>query len=310
MDVLIESGIAEKIVCITLDNASNNNKLMEELGKEFEARGWPFDVNENRIRCFPHVMNLAVQAVLKVLPKSAAAFRDSMADENHPISMRRPRPISKRSIPTPLKLAVHRLLLVAQAGNGVRPSARSSLMDILSVLSVVHSAQELLSAEKTPTLSLAFPVYESVVQAWLDLGPKIPELGTAIGAGIGKIREYVNRTKGARVHTLAMVINPAIKFDFIHRWWSAYDRGQAYEDLRETMMKFQRERYVHTLAQAQPGAGTAAHAQNLGHLRVLNIGQTLRRASDNVDDLPENSAERSVHHTPVANTAILSSVHA
>ncbi|KAH7325521.1 hypothetical protein B0J17DRAFT_632977 [Rhizoctonia solani] len=32
-----------------------------------------------------------------------------------------------------------------------------------------------------------------------------------------------------------MVINPAIEFDFINRWWTAYDQGNAYKDLQETI---------------------------------------------------------------------------
>ncbi|KAG8749081.1 hypothetical protein FRC11_011606, partial [Ceratobasidium sp. 423] len=113
------------------------------------------------------------------------------------------------------------------------------LQHITTVLGVAHSAQELLSAEKTPTLSLAFPVYESVVQAWLDLSKKLPKLATAIGTGIAKIREYINRTQNARVHTLAMVINPALKFEWFNQYWAGYDRQQAYEIVRETMMKYQ-----------------------------------------------------------------------
>lgn len=35
---------------ITLDNASNNNTLMEELSTELEKLGIPFDKDGNRIR--------------------------------------------------------------------------------------------------------------------------------------------------------------------------------------------------------------------------------------------------------------------
>jgi len=35
---------------ITLDNASNNNTLMEELATELEKLGIPFDKDGNRIR--------------------------------------------------------------------------------------------------------------------------------------------------------------------------------------------------------------------------------------------------------------------
>ncbi|KAG8683566.1 hypothetical protein FRC11_013369 [Ceratobasidium sp. 423] len=76
------------------------------------------------------------------------------------------------------------------------------------------------------------------------------------------------------------------------------------------MMKFQHERYAQTLAQTCPRAGTATHAQSLGYLRMLNIGQTLRRASENTDNHSGNSAENSIHNTPATNNAIPPFVHA
>ena len=43
------------------------------------------------------------------------------------------------------------------------------LRDIYQVLKVPHAAQELLSAERTPTLSLALPVYEILIDTWKSL---------------------------------------------------------------------------------------------------------------------------------------------
>ncbi|CAE6348960.1 unnamed protein product [Rhizoctonia solani] len=203
-------------------------------------------------------MNLAVQAILKALQKSAAYFRDSMAKENQPIDEKTeaylqaldsdPIEACRVSItacrPSGQRREVLRKIIIDAQIPVLFHRQYESLQDIASVLSVVHSAQELLSAEKTLTLSLAFPVYESVIQAWLDLGPKIPELATPVGAGIGKIHECVNRTKSARVQTLEMFINPGIKFDFMNRCWPAYDRDRAYKVVRETMLKFQRQRYA------------------------------------------------------------------
>ncbi|CAE6348979.1 unnamed protein product, partial [Rhizoctonia solani] len=70
-----------------------------------------------------------------------------------------------------------------------------------------------------------------------------------------------------------------------------------------------RDPHTQTLAQTRPGVGTATHAQNLGYLRVLNIGRTLRRASDNTDNLSENSAEYSKPSASTASNAMPSSVH-
>jgi hypothetical protein len=78
------------------------------------------------------------------------------------------------------------------------------LHDIRSILQVPHAAQELLSAEKTPTLSQAIPAYEMVVQAWFDLQKVLPELAHYIGVGIAKIQEYVAKGRTSRVYALAM----------------------------------------------------------------------------------------------------------
>ncbi|KAG8707217.1 hypothetical protein FRC11_007591 [Ceratobasidium sp. 423] len=84
-------------------------------------------------------------------------------------------------------------------------------------------------------LPLAFPAYESVIQAWLDLTSKIPDLVTAIEAGIAKIQEYINRTIDARLNTLAMVINPGLRFEWINRCWATYDRDRAYGTVQKTL---------------------------------------------------------------------------
>ncbi|CCO37618.1 hypothetical protein BN14_11775 [Rhizoctonia solani AG-1 IB] len=74
-EVLQESGIADKIGYITLDNASNNNTLMQELADLLHAYGTKFNPANNRVRCFPHVINLAVQTILKELVNTAAEFQ-------------------------------------------------------------------------------------------------------------------------------------------------------------------------------------------------------------------------------------------
>ena len=73
-----------KIGSITADNAANNNTMMRHLEVRFRTAGVSFDHNGNRVRyrslftrsqhaqyeinrCFPHVINLAVQAIYATL---------------------------------------------------------------------------------------------------------------------------------------------------------------------------------------------------------------------------------------------------
>jgi len=60
LDILIQSGHW------TLDNLTTNDKMLEHLEKLFEDREiFSFDAKDNRIMCFPHIINIAVQHVLK-----------------------------------------------------------------------------------------------------------------------------------------------------------------------------------------------------------------------------------------------------
>ncbi|CUA78443.1 Putative AC transposase [Rhizoctonia solani] len=313
MDVLVESGIADNIGCITLDNASNNNSMMEQLVEAFKARGWTFDAKENRIHCFPHVMNLAVQAVTKAFKDSAKSYRDSaegpidekteaylQALESDPIEACRKsiaaccssglrkeglrkvivngNALGRFRLPNgqPYTIPEVELLRDTPTRQAVVEYAFRNrdaqipvlshhqyevLQDIVSVLSVPHSAQELLSAEKTPTLSLAFPVYEGVIQAWEQLVKKIPELGYAMVHGIGKIRNYINRTQQARVHTLSMIVNPALKFEwFAENWKSPWDRQNVYEIVKNEMLALQSKEYEQALSEYCTTANTALRA--------------------------------------------------
>ncbi|EAU93647.2 hypothetical protein CC1G_02877 [Coprinopsis cinerea okayama7 len=65
--ILDEWGIDRKLCTITLDNASNCNTMMQEVAVILRGRGIAFSAEENRIRCFPHVVNLCVKAGLKRL---------------------------------------------------------------------------------------------------------------------------------------------------------------------------------------------------------------------------------------------------
>ncbi|KAG5634695.1 hypothetical protein DXG03_005756, partial [Asterophora parasitica] len=68
------------------------------------------------------------------------------------------------------------------------------LQDIHQVLKIPHAAQELLSAEKTPTLSLSLPVYTMLINKWKDLKNTIPEIVPYIKIRISKLEEYIGES--------------------------------------------------------------------------------------------------------------------
>jgi len=79
-----------------------------------------------------------------------------------------------------------------------------ALNDIHDILESPNITQELLSAEKTPTLAIALPAFEILMDSWLQKQTAIPELAHCIDVGIAKIQEYVKKGRRSRVYALAM----------------------------------------------------------------------------------------------------------
>lgn len=78
------------------------------------------------------------------------------------------------------------------------------LDDIRKFLQVPHVVQELVSAEKTPTLSLVLPLYEQLIVMLRDLKIDLPKLSHAINASIEKLQEYMEKTRKTPMHIFAM----------------------------------------------------------------------------------------------------------
>lgn len=53
-----------------MDGASVNDTLMEELEKLLAQRDIPFNRKDHRVLCFPHIINLCSQCVIKTFTKS------------------------------------------------------------------------------------------------------------------------------------------------------------------------------------------------------------------------------------------------
>ncbi|KAG8778484.1 hypothetical protein FRC12_024961 [Ceratobasidium sp. 428] len=176
------------------------------------------------------------------------------------------------------------------------------LQDLVTVFDIAHNAQELLSAEKTPTLALAFPVYECIVEAWEQLCVAIPELSHAITGGILKIREYINQIQQARVHTLAMAVNPSFRLEWIQEHWDTSRAGEAENTVKQEMLKRQREQgYAQRESQAPNSARNAARAQNCGYIRLLTSASKFQRASSlrlsQVENSPSTTSTGFANHS-------------
>jgi hypothetical protein len=78
------------------------------------------------------------------------------------------------------------------------------LDDIRTFLRVPHIVQEIVSAEKTPTLSIVLPIYEKLIVMLNNLCSQLPEISHAINASIDKLEEYLGYSRRTKIYALAM----------------------------------------------------------------------------------------------------------
>ena len=60
-----------------MDNLETNTKAMEELAKLLNTREIPFDTNDQRVMCFPHIINIICQHVIAKMSCSEPPEHDN-----------------------------------------------------------------------------------------------------------------------------------------------------------------------------------------------------------------------------------------
>ncbi|KAJ3563636.1 hypothetical protein NP233_g8817 [Leucocoprinus birnbaumii] len=253
-------NITSKMGWTTMDNASNNDACMESFSQSLHPR-IVFDPTEQRIRCFPHVVNLACQAVLSKITNirlaennaedyntvESSPRRDSIAILRTVIRTIRSSSLRRDGFSkTCIRLGLDDLQLIrdcitrwsstqymTQRALKLKPAivqylrlnpdmVRTPLLEsdwetlevYAKILAVPHAFQQVLSAEKTPTLCEVLPSFTAMIQAWQRLQVKFPAYSLIIEAGIAKLEQYQNRIKDIPAYTLAILINPAMKLDW------------------------------------------------------------------------------------------------
>ena len=90
------------------------------------------------------------------------------------------------------------------SGYSFTPAQIQVASDIRDLLQFFYATQQLVSAEKTPTLSIVLPVYEDLVTTLKTLATVKPKISHAINAGIDKLNQYLAISRSTRIYALAM----------------------------------------------------------------------------------------------------------
>ncbi|KAH7903910.1 ribonuclease H-like domain-containing protein, partial [Hygrophoropsis aurantiaca] len=247
---------------ITMDNASNNNTLMAQIENELQQRDIPFDRDGNpkSLRVYADALALdpigecrEIVAACRSSGQRRRRLKAVIKEGNEKGYWEGKLPNNETTLPVLQLLRdcvvrwsstygmIERVLLLYPAIRSFLQDLQHTdishldmsaqeldvLRDIHQVLEVPHCAQELLSAERTPTLSMALPSYEDLICQWITLQSTLPELSHYIGVGLDKLKDYTNEARKTRVYALAMIINPGIKLDWIASHWTEDETSKA-----------------------------------------------------------------------------------
>ncbi|KAJ7790430.1 hypothetical protein B0H14DRAFT_2396434 [Mycena olivaceomarginata] len=251
--------------------------MMEQIQHELLVLKIPFDSEGNRIRCFPHVINLAVKAGLAALVDLPIYSPDIVLDSGDmpvpealinnveywdalmldPVGAARKLVTAARASgqrrenfeativagneaggwgdpPERLRvvgllkdvetrwsatflmgdrvleqyLAIDKFLNAPEqediAHHSFDAMTLRVLQDIRRFLEIFHLVQEIVSAEKTPTLSVVLPLYEKLIVMLNDLAKELGEISHAIKASVEKLEEYLAVSRRTKIYSLAM----------------------------------------------------------------------------------------------------------
>ncbi|KAJ7440177.1 hypothetical protein FB451DRAFT_1344143 [Mycena latifolia] len=255
----------------TCDNASNNNTGMTEICTELSCIGIPFDVEGNRIRenvqywlalqRDPVAEARSLVTACRASGQRREAFEKTIEEGNEAGGWGDPLELLRYSVVGLLKdvetrwsatflmidrlleqyLAVDRFLDDPKqdeiSWHRLSPITLKVLQDIRRFLQVPHIVQEIVSSEKTPTLSIVLPMYEKLIVMLKDLAKDLDELSLGINTTIRKLEEYLNMSQRTRMYALAMVLNPTIKLQWLHDNWSAKDFVTAKNGIRSAVIQ-------------------------------------------------------------------------
>ncbi|KAF8833107.1 hypothetical protein BDN67DRAFT_1060585 [Paxillus ammoniavirescens] len=257
--VLDEAGIRHKLGQITMDNASNNNTMMRELEHLLRARGVAFhhDGNRKYVATLERDLVGTGQGVVTACRASGQRrwdLRKLIEDGNdsgywkgkmiNPAHDSMPKVQLLRDCETRwsstfnlidriilLHPAIVRFLQRPEHSDLCHLSLNDYeigvLCDIHQALEIPHVAQQTFSFERTPTLSMAIPLYKMLNHEWKNLKATIPELSHYISVATGKIDEYIEEGRKTRIYALAMILNPAMKFEWMKAHWLPEDVKKA-----------------------------------------------------------------------------------
>ncbi|KAM4061798.1 transposase-like protein [Hirsutella rhossiliensis] len=212
MEFVREYGIASKIGYFMMDNASNMNtmidKVSDDLEREFDVF---YDPLQHRLRCFGHIINLAVMEFLIGLSDGLRLRRDNDTRWNSWYNM----------VEWVLRPKIRQAITVfcseepALQEDALHPCDWIVLAEIHKFLEPFHDAT-IANESWKKSISDVLPTMDYLlhhIEAARNT-TDIPHLATMMETAWAKLADYYELTEDSPVYSAATVLNPSLKWTY------------------------------------------------------------------------------------------------
>jgi hypothetical protein len=77
-----------------------------------------------------------------------------------------------------------------------------------------HAAQQKLSSESTPLLSLAVPTFEAMIETWESIGLHVPHCKPIVDIGLAWASKYTDQMNVTHAYSVAMCQSHVLLFKY------------------------------------------------------------------------------------------------
>ncbi|KAL5592831.1 hypothetical protein FOBRF1_013139 [Fusarium oxysporum] len=198
MEFIREYGIVSKVGYFMMDNASNMNTMIDKVSDDLEHEFDVFyDPLPHRLRCFVHIINLAVmEFLIGKRPPTTDSYRGPQAITIFCAQ----EPALQQDILTPSDWATLtetcKFLEPFQDATMANEGNRNSICDVLPTMDYIPHHIET-SKEITA----------------------VPHLATMMETAWAKLADYYEATEDSPVYSAATVLNPSLKWAYMEKTW-------------------------------------------------------------------------------------------
>ncbi|KAG2217752.1 hypothetical protein INT45_005473 [Circinella minor] len=243
LEIINNFNLGPKLFTIMTNNASNMKRMALEIEKYAEEKGWSFCTKTHHIPCLGHVLNLAVQDILKWGMNESYVEQENDDDSERANEHNRFGDNGERQVmssPVKLQKGITKICVCST----ISELQEFQLSDLewtrifqakSMLLKFWETTIELSASQSHVTVNTAIVHFNLIMDSLEDVeSSDYPaELKRAARRGSQKLQRYYCKVDNTYIYAVATALDPYMKFT----WWRTSNWEQEYQNMSQRMVR-------------------------------------------------------------------------